>query len=322
MEGGPPVEVSVIVPTRDRPERLARTLATAGRQEGVATEVVVVDDGSEVPVSQPAADTVRLIRHATPRGVAVARNSGIAASQGEWLAFLDDDDFWAPTKLVAQLDRIRESGADFAFTDGVVIDDRGEVLFADDAPTRPGMSLHRQLLESDVIPCGCSNVLVRADVVRSIGGFDETFGTLADWDFNIRLSAVAAGVPVPERLIAYTLHAGNMHRDEQALAEELGRFDDKHAPARAREGVVFNRTQWLRWRASRHRSAGDWSQAASAYWRLGLACRDPLLSVRAIVLAGRGEPVLAAIRRWVGRDAPPTVPPPWLASALSAAGGR
>src|SRR5829696_5642514 len=91
--------VSVVIPTRNRSQLLSRTLQSALNQEEVAVEVVVVDDGSDnrdalVPEIE---DTrVRLVRHRQRRGPAAARNTGIEAARAPWVAFLDDDDLWAP----------------------------------------------------------------------------------------------------------------------------------------------------------------------------------------------------------------------------------
>ena len=100
MNGTRP-EVSVVVPTRDRWELLSTcALPSATCQEGVAIEVIVVDDGSSdgTAAGLAALDDPRVltVRHDRPRGVSAARNSGIRAARGTWLAFLDDDDLWAP----------------------------------------------------------------------------------------------------------------------------------------------------------------------------------------------------------------------------------
>jgi glycosyltransferase involved in cell wall biosynthesis len=93
--GGGGVAVSVVIPTRDRWPLLADTLASALAQEGVGLEVVIVDDGSAstMPVGTTFDDPrVRTVRNEVSLGVARARNRGIEAARGEWVALLDDDD--------------------------------------------------------------------------------------------------------------------------------------------------------------------------------------------------------------------------------------
>jgi glycosyltransferase involved in cell wall biosynthesis len=101
------VDVSVVLPTRNRRALLAATLRTVFRQRDVSLEVIVVDEGStdDTPAMLAALPDarVRVLRHETPRGVSVARNHGATEARGEWLAFLDDDDLWAPDKLSRQV---------------------------------------------------------------------------------------------------------------------------------------------------------------------------------------------------------------------------
>jgi glycosyltransferase involved in cell wall biosynthesis len=92
-------DVSVVIPTRDRSRLLVLALRSALRQREVDLEVVVVDDGSGDDTPEVVAGLrdarVHLVRHPGPHGVSAARNSGIAAARGRWIAFLDDDDLAA-----------------------------------------------------------------------------------------------------------------------------------------------------------------------------------------------------------------------------------
>src|SRR4051794_3960548 len=103
-----PPTVSVVIPTRDRPAQLTAAVASALEQRGVDVEVVVVDDGSRGTAREViaglAGGPVRILRHEAPRGVSAARNAGIAAAAAPWIALLDDDDLWAPSKLAMQLE--------------------------------------------------------------------------------------------------------------------------------------------------------------------------------------------------------------------------
>ena len=98
-------EVTVVVPTRNRAAMLRQALRSVAAQRGVDLEAVVVDDGSTD--ATPAVVTaigdrrLRLVRHQRPQGVSTARNRGVAEARGRWVAFLDDDDVWAPEKLAS-----------------------------------------------------------------------------------------------------------------------------------------------------------------------------------------------------------------------------
>ncbi|MFL5884580.1 MAG: glycosyltransferase family 2 protein, partial [Thermoleophilaceae bacterium] len=95
--------VSVVIPTHNRWPQMRGTLDGALGQTGVEHEVIVVDDCSSDGTAEGLAgienDRLRFLRHEQNRGVAAARNTGIEAARHEWLAFLDDDDLWAPNKL-------------------------------------------------------------------------------------------------------------------------------------------------------------------------------------------------------------------------------
>lgn len=100
----PQMRISVVVPTFNRAHTFPRALDSILCQSLPATEIIVVDDGSQD-------DTADLIRHRYPQvrylwqpngGVSSSRNRGIGASGGDWIAFLDSDDAWFPDKLMAQ----------------------------------------------------------------------------------------------------------------------------------------------------------------------------------------------------------------------------
>ena len=209
-------DVTVVIPTRDRWDLLRTTLRSVLEQRDVDLEVVIVDDGSSrSPSSVPDLDDpgVRVVRHDRSRGVAAARNAGIAKAAGTWIAFLDDDDVWAPDKLNAQLGAAEAADAAFAYTGVLLVrDDNGAVALAEPPPPD---ELAELLQSYDAIPAGASNVLVRTELIRSVGGFDLDFRHLADWDLWIRLAAAGAGAACPRPLVSlstpcaqHALHGG------------------------------------------------------------------------------------------------------------------
>jgi glycosyltransferase involved in cell wall biosynthesis len=109
----PQPQLSVVIPTRERPGRLKKAIESARSQSSVALEIIVVDDASsdETPAVVEAAaasdERVRPLRLGHPSGAPAARNAGIRASRGELIAFLDDDDEWLPDKSRVQIDFLR-----------------------------------------------------------------------------------------------------------------------------------------------------------------------------------------------------------------------
>ena len=97
--------VSVIIPTYNRADLVRQALASVKAQTYRDFEIVVVDDGGTDGTCEAlsAWREIRVLRHAHRRGVSAARNTGIDAARGEWLAFLDSDDLWLPDKLARQI---------------------------------------------------------------------------------------------------------------------------------------------------------------------------------------------------------------------------
>ena len=198
--------VSVVLPTRNRRTLLARSLASALAQEEVRLEAIVVDDGSTddtwdwlIGLVDP---RVRPIRIEGIGNVAEARNRGIAAATGEWVAFLDDDDVWAPDKLRRQLDAADDG--DVLVYAGVIETDealRPVVEIVTPTPAEVGQRLAATNLVGTP-----SAVLVRAEALRTVGGFDPRLSILADWDLWLRLRKQGGFAAAMPHLVGYTVH--------------------------------------------------------------------------------------------------------------------
>jgi glycosyltransferase involved in cell wall biosynthesis len=124
--------ISVIVPTRDRPELLARALRSIVDQGyGGDVEVVIVFDRSKVrPVDVeplPGRAVRSLVNTRTP-GLAGARNTGILEAHGELVAFCDDDDEWLPDKLTAQVERLMQRPDASAVATGIIVHTQGRAI--------------------------------------------------------------------------------------------------------------------------------------------------------------------------------------------------
>ena len=266
-------EVTVIIPTRDRWPLLSATLASALAQEEVALEVIVVDDGSvdETParLAEVGDERLRVHRHEAGRGVAAARNAAIAAARGEWLAFLDDDDLWAPHKLRTQLAAAAARDAAWAYSAALVVDERWSVVDRFDAPDPDG--LLDVLLAYNPMPAGASNVIARAAVVRELGGQDESFSHFAGWDLWIKLALVGTAAVCPEPLLAYVQHPRSMLlSDRESVVTEWERLVEKHRVLAAQRGVEFDRGGLVRWLAWADSRGGRRLRAAAGYLRAGV----------------------------------------------------
>jgi hypothetical protein len=308
-----------VIPTRDRwPLLSAAALRGALVQEGVDHEVIVVDDGSTDDTADQLAalagvePRLRVIRHESSRGVAQARNAGVAAARGEWIAFLDDDDLWSPRKLRLQIDAATAAGAGFAYAGVAWVDERYAFLFAIEPPD--AVTLTSSLLRWNVMWGGCSNVIARADLVREVGAFDEELFQLADWDLWIRLTLAAPAAVAPELLVGYVMQCQSMLlTDRRDVFREFEYLVRKHAAAAAAHGVGPDPARFARWVAFGHLRAGRRRKAAATYLR----GRDAGGVLRALGALG-GEQGFRAARALVGAIRRPrerrlaTLDPPWL----------
>jgi len=262
--------VSVVIPTRNRAGLLARTLGTVLAQRLTELEVVVVDDAStdETPALLGAVgdDRLRVIRHPGRRGVAAARNTGIDAAAGRWVAFLDDDDLWAPDKLARQVDAlVAQPGARWALDGAVVVDSELRVLWNQPPPSVPDLTI--ALLTANVVPGGASGVVAERGLVVDAGGFDPSLALLADWDLWTRLALRAPAVSIRQSLHAYRLHGDSMSARDRNGEDELRTLEAKYARDREARGVDLDRAAFAFWLADRRQRGHRRLAAADGYLR-------------------------------------------------------
>jgi glycosyltransferase involved in cell wall biosynthesis len=192
--------VSVVIPTYNRSETILRSVTSVLRQTHPHLELIVVDDGSTdaTPARLAAIDDPRLrvIRHATNRGAASARNTGVEAAQGRWIAFQDSDDVWLPQHLDRQVEAMRDLPAEYVGLFCTKIDygrdrhgrygNRQASCMPEPGDRIESGDLRRRLLRGNVI--GPQTALVARAAFLAIGGFDRRLRNNEDWDFFLRLS--------------------------------------------------------------------------------------------------------------------------------------
>ncbi|MEZ5491598.1 MAG: glycosyltransferase family A protein [Gammaproteobacteria bacterium] len=180
--------ISVIIPTFNRARVLARALDSVFAQLLLPMEVVVVDDGSTDSTAELVRGnypTVRYIKQLN-QGVSSARNTGVANSQGRWLAFLDSDDEWLPDKLKKQMAAIEQEDMLLCHTDEFWIRNGRHVN-----PKRKHAKAGGHIFERCLPLCAISpsSVLLRRDLFERVGGFDETLPACEDYDLWLRICA-------------------------------------------------------------------------------------------------------------------------------------
>jgi glycosyltransferase involved in cell wall biosynthesis len=221
--------VSVIIPTFNRAALLREALESVFVQSYTDYEVIVVDDGStdETPqMIEEYGDRVRYLWQEN-RGAAEARNHGVSAARGEWVAFLDSDDMWHREKLACCLERPRhDPGAAVVFHPMVEIDDAGNRVRGRSKRASGG-----RILDSLFAHCfvHTPTVVVRRRVLQEMGGFDTELAVCEDYQLWLRIAERYPFHLVPRPLAYRRLHKKRlsksiMHRNMVLRAEMLERF--------------------------------------------------------------------------------------------------
>jgi glycosyltransferase involved in cell wall biosynthesis len=180
--------VSVIIPTYNRAGLVQQAVASVAAQTFRDFEIVAVDDGGTDGTYEvlSAAQGLQVLRHPHRCGVSAARNTGIAAARGEWLAFLDSDDLWLPEKLARQI---------------LLLEDQPELRLCqtDETWVRRGVRVNKpaafgkvagRIFLPSLARCmiSPSAVMVHRRLLQDHGGFDDTLPAAEDYDLWLRLT--------------------------------------------------------------------------------------------------------------------------------------
>jgi glycosyltransferase involved in cell wall biosynthesis len=309
-------EVSVVVPTYNRPQYLRAAIDSVFAQTFTDWELIVADDGSEgetaayvaALANSPRIKVLRLAHTGNPGAV---RNAACRAAQGEYIAFLDSDDVWLPEKLALQVESLRSHPQrGWSHTAFTVIDESGELLSGARSrwwPAVDGWILESLIKMEPVI--AMSSLIVRRRLLEQVGGFDNKQRMCEDYDLFLRFAGLTEMDGIRETLLHKRRHAENYSDDTIAL-EDRGRALEKMLVVstdltlrsllrreRAKAAAELARSQAIgggRWAALRtvvRSSQYSWGYRA---WWLGSA----KAAARAVTPSG----VLRVARAVVGRS--------------------
>ena len=253
-------QFSVIIAAFNAERTVAAAVHAALAQTRADLEVIVVDDGSEdrtaAVVEQIGDPRVRVLRQSN-RGPAAARNAGISASRGKYLAFLDSDDLWLPGYLGlagAALDRTENPG--FAYTDAYAFDALSGKVRRQTAmepmrpPIPPPPDREQFLLELIQRNFVYGSTTVPRRVLDHVGGWDDAQVQAEDYELWLRiLTAGYNPVWIPGQHALYRLHAGQRHGDEVRMCSDLlsmyARLSLQSMPTAAHREVLARRCREL-----------------------------------------------------------------------------
>jgi len=187
-------EISVIIPLYNNAHFVMQAVESVLNQKEVTLECIVVDDGSSDKgienLNEIFSSQISIIRQSN-KGVSAARNNGAKSAKGTYLAFLDADDFWAPTKLRRQIDFIRKN-PEFSsvYCQAFKVDEKGKLILR--SPFGAGIQDEffrlSNSLEKTVSPALGSTLLIKKDVFLSLKGFDTKLSNGEDRDLRLRMS--------------------------------------------------------------------------------------------------------------------------------------
>lgn len=202
--------VSVIIPTYNRAHLVTRAICSVLAQTFQDFEILVVDDCStdntENVVNSYDDPRVRFMAHEVNRGGSAARNTGIRAASGEYLAFLDSDDEWLPEKLEKQLELFKATGLEKLglVLCGVSIIENGDVIRVAQMPPSTGGWVYERALQGQVNPPTCSTWLLKRSAFVRVPKFDVTFPSSQDRDYLVQAAKECQVSWVSEPLV--TMH--------------------------------------------------------------------------------------------------------------------
>lgn len=270
------VKISVVIPTHNRCDLLPRAIRSVQGQTLKDLEIIVVSDGStdgtdELMKELEAEDErIRYISYKPGKGGNYARNLGLKSATSEYVAFLDDDDEWLPSKLQEQLaimESDRRCGLVYTGVRIIYVDDGLEYL---SIPKESG-DLSRSILRRSSVG-STSTVLLKKDVALQVGGFDEQLGAMQDFDLWIRIAQITHIGVVSKAMVNYYNYGGTnqissmTEKYENAYKYIHEKYSDLYAkltPREMKQRLAYERVS-LGNRAMRNSSP---EEARRFYWQ-------------------------------------------------------
>jgi glycosyltransferase involved in cell wall biosynthesis len=254
--------VSVIIVNYNYGRFVGAALESVLAQTYEKLEIVVVDDGStddSPEILRMYEPRVRLVRQAN-KGVSAARNRGIAESEGSLVAFLDSDDMWLPKKVERQVETFGDLAVGMVYTGLEYVDSEGRTLCSATEGTRGDVLVELALLRGPGVPASGSSAMVRRSALETVGLFDESLSTSADWDLWRRIACHYKIELVREPLVQYRQHGSAMHRNVESYERDM---------LRAFSSMFSDPSAWAVHSMERRCYGNLYLTLAGSYWHSG-----------------------------------------------------
>ncbi len=216
--------VTAVIPVYNGERFVADAIRSVLSQTYPRIECLVVDDGSKdgsAEVVKPFLPDARYVPKKNG-GVASARNHGVSQARGEFVAFLDADDAWDPTKIEKQMDVVRARPDAGLVYSGMSLVDETLRRIGELQPAPPSLALRNTLLLEQPSATGIgSTSVIPVEVFRCAGGFDERLSTSADCDLTCRIALRYPVACTAEALALYRCHQSQMSSDPGVLEHDM-----------------------------------------------------------------------------------------------------
>lgn len=259
--------VSAVITTYNRPSYLQRAVRSVLEQTYDNIELIVVDDHSDTHASDVLSELdftdltdFQYVRHGQNRGANAARNTGIQLSSGEYIAFLDDDDRWAPKKIERQIDVFLNATENVGAVYTGLKKVTGNGVRETSPPAVEG-DITKALLCNNVVG-SLSVIMTKADLAEEVS-LDERFPSWADLEWYVNLSRHADFRRIPEPLVIYESRSHNrLSADIEKKRAGYELFIEEFGPVAKEYGHLFDRKMrgWAAFRlgkAAYHRGYYD-----------------------------------------------------------------
>jgi glycosyltransferase involved in cell wall biosynthesis len=218
------VETSIIIPLYNAEKYISETIQSVLNQAYKDWELIIIDDGSSDSSSNIVSyflDDKRIsLHHQKNSGVSVARNNGFSIARGGFITFLDADDVWLEDNLHDKINYLRSNEFDVVYSKYNVIDEKSELILVNlKKNTYP--TLDDILLSKGNYSTAPSGIVIKAEVLKKIGGFDTNLSNNADQDLWIRILANNYKIVLIEKILwNYRIHANNMSNNVALLEKD------------------------------------------------------------------------------------------------------
>lgn len=218
--------VSIIIPTYNAEKYIAETIKSVEAQSYSEWEIIIVDDGS----TDKSADIIKELQCGNDKityfyqnnaGVSVARNNGIARSNGKYIALLDADDVWEKENLELKVEILEtHNNVEWVYSDMYKADKNAEIIEQSPPGTDSNILDSILLWEREVVPAPCSNVVFLKKCFTEGVSFDKHLSTAADQDFTIQLACKYNGHYINKPLWRYRTLENSMSKNIAVMEKD------------------------------------------------------------------------------------------------------